>query len=835
LNHRPGSFVSAGKTAFAQRRRSLFSPNPNPNPNRMKNIPLIRLLLAFAALFFTHNNEARAQQTGEPARVIIVFDASGSMAGQVEGRAKIDVAKEVVSGIVEGIAPEVELGLMAYGHRRKGDCDDIELLVSPAPGSSGEVLAAIMKLNPIGKTPLTAAVLQAASHLKYIESKASVILVSDGEETCDMDPCLAAMELEAAGLDFTCHVVGFDIKAGETAGLECLAKKTGGLYLSANNADTLTNALQEAVKQVMKPSTIIVAEPRLASGGPIIEGVNFRLTTAAGEEVAAGNGGRWSHELAAEGQFIIVAEREGKEVKVEAKAIAGQTTTYEVVFAATGVKAVAYDKEGGVAFESGVAWTLYGPADAGGQREQVAFSYDGRPFLRVDPGSYLLRAETGSAVAERELTVAEGAPLEVSVILGSGTLKLAATVKTGEAPLTKDLAWDILSPADAEGDRKSVSISYDAQPNLTIPAGKYLARVKHGDAVGQAEVEIKAGEVTEVLISLESGRIVATAAMEEGGAAIESDLAWYIFGEADLEGKREDITFSYDARPEFSLPSGTYTIEVRHGSAKASREVTVVAGESVKVDLTLGAGKVRLVARPAAGAKPFEADLVWNLFGEADLEGNREDVAYSYESNPTLSVPAGTYLLKVVWGEARAEREVVVESGKLADIEMVLNAGTVKANAVMGEGGQPVSGNLAWTLFTEADAEGNRADAGFSYNDEADFRNAAGRYLLKLTRGSATAEQVVEVTPNKMTKVTLNLNAGILKVSARGEGMWTILGVPANGEDEMTDLGFSYDKEATFYLPAGKVIVRRSHNDDKADKEIEIGINKSHEVSLEAK
>ncbi len=757
------------------------------------------------------------------------------MAGQVEGRPKIDVAKEVVSGIVEGIAPEVELGLIAYGHRRKGDCDDIELLVSPAPGSSGEVLAAIGKLNPIGKTPLTAAVLQAAVHLKYTESKASVILVSDGEETCEMDPCLAAIELEAAGLDFTCHVVGFDIKAGETVGLECLAKKTGGLYLSANNAATLTNALQEAVKQVMKPSTVIVVEPRLASGGLIIEGVTFSLKTPDGEEIATGSGGRWSHELTAEGAYLIVAQREGKEVKVEVKAVTGQTSTYEVVFAKTGVKAVAYDKEGGAAFESGVAWTLYGPADAAGQRAQVAFSYDGRPFLRVDPGSYLLRAETGSAVAARELTVAEGAPLEVSVILGSGSLKLAATVKTGEAPLKKDLAWDILSPADAEGDRKSVAISYDAKPNLTIPAGKYLARVKHGDAVGQGEVEIKAGEVTELLISLESGRITATAAMEEGGAAIESELAWNIYGDADLEGKREDITFSYDAQPEFSLPAGTYTIEVRNGSAKASREVIVVAGEIVKVDLILGAGKLRLVARPAAGANPFASDLAWSVLGEADLEGNRADIAFSYEANPTLSVPAGKYLLRVAWGEAKAEQEVVVESGKLVDIDVVLNPGTIKADATMGEGGKPVSGGLAWALLTAVDAEGNRADAGFSYNDEADFRNAAGKYLVKLTRGAASAEEEVEVLPNKMTKVTLNLNAGVLKVSARGEGLWTILGLPQNREDEMTDLGFSYEKEATFYLPAGKVIVRRSQNEDKAEKEIEIGVNKSHEVTLEAK
>ena len=132
-------------------------------------------------------------------------------------------------------------------------------------------------------------------------------------------------------------------------------------------------------------------------------------------------------------------------------------------------------------------------------------------------------------------------------------------------------------------------------------------------------------------------------------------------------------------------------------------------------------------------------------------------------------------------------------------------------------------------------AEGNRADAGFSYDAEADFRNLAGKYLLKLTRGSATAEEEVEVTPNQLTKVTLNLKAGVLKVSARGEGLWTILGLPVNGEDEMTDLGFSYEKEAVFYLPAGKVLVRRSHDEDKAEKEIEIRVNQLHEVTLESK
>ena len=308
----------------------------------MKKQPLKLLLLGLLCSLLLPS--VHAQTVAEPARVIIVFDASGSMAGEVEGRAKIDIAKEVVSGIVSGIAPEVELGLMAYGHRRKGDCEDIELLVPPAAATSVRILSAISKLKPIGKTPLTASVIQAAGFLKYTESKASVILVSDGEETCDMDPCAAALELEATGIDFTCHVVGFDIKSGQSSGLECLAKQTGGLYLSANNADSLTNALQEAVKQVMKPSSILVVEPKLASGGEIIDGVSFQVRTPQGAELASGSGGRWSVELEEAGQFVVTAERDGKKVKIEAEVGSGKTATYEVIFTETGLKAVAYEK-----------------------------------------------------------------------------------------------------------------------------------------------------------------------------------------------------------------------------------------------------------------------------------------------------------------------------------------------------------------------------------------------------------------------------------------------------------------------------------------------------------
>ncbi len=124
---------------------------------------------------------AGAQQADAP-KTILVLDASGSMWGQIEGRAKITIAQEVVAGLLADMPGDRALGLTAYGHRRKGDCGDIETLVPPAPGTAEAVLAAVMAIKPKGKTPLSAAVLAAAEVLKYEEEPATVVLVSDGRE-----------------------------------------------------------------------------------------------------------------------------------------------------------------------------------------------------------------------------------------------------------------------------------------------------------------------------------------------------------------------------------------------------------------------------------------------------------------------------------------------------------------------------------------------------------------------------------------------------------------------------------------------------------------------------
>ncbi len=196
-------------------------------------------------------NDTASEKKTEPKiisqQTLLILDASGSMWGQIEGKTKIAIAKEVIKKTVKNFE-STELGLMAYGHRKKGDCKDIEILTAPKEDNAQNISQMVDKISPKGMTPMGASVLMAAESLKYTEQKATVILVSDGIETCDVDLCELGKKLEKTGVDFTAHVIGFDMTEEQTAGLKCLASETGGTFTSAKSADDLDKALKETVE-----------------------------------------------------------------------------------------------------------------------------------------------------------------------------------------------------------------------------------------------------------------------------------------------------------------------------------------------------------------------------------------------------------------------------------------------------------------------------------------------------------------------------------------------------------------------------------------------------------
>lgn len=191
---------------------------------------------------------------------LLILDASGSMWGRVEGRSKIETARDVLVDLLAERPLQQSLGLMSYGHRRKGDCADIELLVPPAVQTGEDIRRAVKSIKPRGKTPLSSSVIEAARVLRSEQNKATVILVSDGRETCGYDPCQVARELEASGVEFTAHVIGFNVTDPiDLSQLQCMADNTGGQFIAASNGTELSDALQ-SVSNIFNPDQTLPPE-----------------------------------------------------------------------------------------------------------------------------------------------------------------------------------------------------------------------------------------------------------------------------------------------------------------------------------------------------------------------------------------------------------------------------------------------------------------------------------------------------------------------------------------------------------------------------------------------
>lgn len=179
---------------------------------------------------------------------MIVFDASGSM-GATDYAVKlprIARVKNAMQTVIPEVAPLRRLGLIVYGEGAYNDCDSIELRLRPTPDAADTLLSAIKKINPRGRTPLTRSVELAAEELDYRNKPATVVLLTDGEETCGGDPCRTAKALKADAKDLTIHVIGYREQGGYFTA-RCMSDQTGGDYKAVKTEEELIEALRKTL------------------------------------------------------------------------------------------------------------------------------------------------------------------------------------------------------------------------------------------------------------------------------------------------------------------------------------------------------------------------------------------------------------------------------------------------------------------------------------------------------------------------------------------------------------------------------------------------------------
>ena len=270
------------------------------------------LLFALLAAAFAPAR-AIAQPAGD---TIVILDMSGSMWGRIGDETKLEIARGAVRGMFSRFPAGSRVGLMAYGHRRAGDCRDIEMLRPPGPVDEAAVGETLGRLTARGRTPLTESVREAARVLRVQERGGTIILVTDGIETCGGDPCALAAELEAANAGFTAHVVGFDLRSPqERVRVACIAERTGGLFVAAGNAAELADALSRTAEA--RPAPPQAAPPRTTGlratqgqGGPDLPNATFTVLQE-GEETPVHEGPAARLPLAP-GRYVVTGSTEDR-------------------------------------------------------------------------------------------------------------------------------------------------------------------------------------------------------------------------------------------------------------------------------------------------------------------------------------------------------------------------------------------------------------------------------------------------------------------------------------------------------------------------------------------
>lgn len=211
----------------------------------MRN-PAIHGLFVIALVALFGAGPARAQepippekieamlQEGMETNLVVVADTSGSMrdlpaiarrgrlrrmldrftgAGEVPAnvnRSKIEIAREALSSFVNHLPANVNCGLIFYN-----GCD-ARWVQGLGAGTRANMVGFISSMQGAGSTPLAASLRLAfggvaAKAAANPYARNVVLLVTDGEETCESDDALRRVAAEMAGKFVELHIIGFDL------------------------------------------------------------------------------------------------------------------------------------------------------------------------------------------------------------------------------------------------------------------------------------------------------------------------------------------------------------------------------------------------------------------------------------------------------------------------------------------------------------------------------------------------------------------------------------------------------------------------------------------------
>ena len=581
---------------------------------------------------------AATPAAAEPPTVVVLFDGSGSMWGKPDGeqKTKLVLAREALLAALKRTPAEARVGLMSFGHRRSGDCNDVEVIVKPESGTAQRIGDALEKHNPRGRGPLTNALREAAKELGPQSAPASVILIHDDLDNCQLDPCTAIGDLRRAHPKVAIHVVSLAMKREESQRMVCLTRATGGKHYEAATAAQANAALEDAMKLAGYD------KPKEAPSPAAKPGATARPA-------------------------------------IDPRAPAGKP----------GVQLSARLAAGGDPIDGPIRWRVQKAGEPG---VPPVFEGDAAaPFLELPSGRYEVEAQLGFVVAKGVVDAVAGAPKALSLVLGAGLVRLA-NVQQGAADAVRD---SVLTFSRTDAATETVAMLRGIEPEIALSPGTYLIAATAGPLRIERSVVIRAGERTLFEPQLNFGVVDLQAVATAGGAPLDPVLFTLFEDDPDSPQGRREIARSAAARPTLSLPAGTYYAVARHGSAEARERLTVRPGEVERRILVQDAARLAVTARLPGGLRETTDPVSLRL----ERLDEPRDTSLASQPTAVFNVPAGRYRLesRVGQGNVRAERAIELKSGAREQVTLELPAGSLRLRLLDQVGGPPLA-DVAWEV-----------------------------------------------------------------------------------------------------------------------------------------
>jgi Ca-activated chloride channel family protein len=216
---------------------------------------VICFLFAFGGIRLSAQSANYEEQT---TRILFVLDASSSMIRDWGPETKWKTAVRVLNQIAGELndVPNLEMGLRVYGHLSPAlhnDCEDSKLEVTIGPNKANAMKYKLSMIKPNGITPIAYSLERCANDFPDEPGRNVIILITDGEESCDGDPCSISLSLKKKNIVLSPFVIGLDIPDFAADGFSCV-----GAVANADDAVEFEETLNVVVNRVLSNTTVQV-------------------------------------------------------------------------------------------------------------------------------------------------------------------------------------------------------------------------------------------------------------------------------------------------------------------------------------------------------------------------------------------------------------------------------------------------------------------------------------------------------------------------------------------------------------------------------------------------